>query len=366
MMTQPTNLSVLSIAFPFAPVGPAAVGGAEQILTWLDRALVSAGHTSLVIACQGSQPSGELISISLPEEPALGEAAKASARIRIQSAIDRALSSRRIDLVHIHGFDFNQYRFPPEIPVLVTLHLPIGWYAPEVWQLWRHRARFCCVSQSQRRTCPPEIDAIVIENGVPLPPSSGSGAKQDFALVLARICPEKNADAALAAGTRAGIRVLLAGQVFPWPEHQRYFREKIEPLLEPSCNPLGHRYLGPVDAHERPKLIASARCLLHPTLAPETSSLVAMEALAAGTPVVAYPSGALPEIVENGVTGYLVDTMEEMARAIAHVQTLSPQACRAAAEQRFSLDRMIRSYFELYYSMARPPHPDPRPEPLHA
>lgn len=353
---------IVSIAFPFAPVGPNCVGGAEQILTELDRALVAAGHTSLVVACEGSRPSGELFPLPLPTEPELGEAARASARIRTQSAIDRAFSSHRIDLVHIHSFDFHSCRLPPHVPVLITLHLPIAAYRPEIWSTWGPRARFCCVSQSQRQTCPLEIDAIVIENGVSIPPLAPPAQRQEFALVLGRICPEKNQHAALAAGTRAGIRVLLAGQVFPWPDHLRYFHECIEPLLEPAHNPLGHRFLGPMDASERRHLLAHARCLLHPTVARETSSLVAMEALAAGIPVIAYPSGALPDIVDHGVTGYLVRDPEEMARAIAQTSAISAEACRAAAEQRFPRDRMIRSYFELYQAITR----HPQPEPLHA
>ena len=104
----------------------------------------------------------------------------------------------------------------------------------------------------------------------------------------------------------------------------------------------------PLSIARKQELLRHAKCLLHPTLAPETSSLVAMEALAAGTPVIAYPSGALPEIVDNGVTGFLVNSMEEMAEAIGKAHTLSPATCREAAEQRFSKKRMIRNYFDLY------------------
>jgi glycosyltransferase involved in cell wall biosynthesis len=210
--------------------------------------------------------------------------------------------------------------------------------------------QFVCVSRSQRGTCPPELArAIVIENGVTIPAPPLSAERGKYALVLGRICPEKNAHEALEAGTRAGISVLLAGQVFPYAEHQRYFEAKIAPLL--AANPQ-HRFLGPVDSDRRNQLLAQAGCLLHPTLAPETSSLAAMEALAAGTPVIAYPSGALGEIVDHGRTGLLVNSVAEMADALNHVRTLSPQACRAAAQQRFDKRRMIGNYFALYEAMA--------------
>lgn len=351
------TLTVLSVAFPFAPVGPYCVGGAEQILTTLDRALAAAGHRSLVVACRGSQAAGTLFAAPPPQPPVLDESSQAATRTACQSAVDRALASCPVDLVHMHCLDFHRYRLPAGVPTLVTLHLPIAWYPREIWTEWRHRARFCCVSHSQRRTCPPKVDAEVIPNGVVMPPLLSPSARQGYAVVLARICPEKNAHSALEAGTRAGIRVLLAGQVFPYPEHLRYFHELVEPLLDPARNPLGHRYLGPVDARQRQHLLAGARCLLHPTLAPETSSLAAMEALAAGIPVIAYPSGALPEIVDDGVTGFLAGDVGEMARAIARTSEISRQACCAAAEQRFHADHMIRSYFDLYHAMARQSQP---------
>lgn len=335
------SLTVLSVAFPFAPVGPKSIGGAEQVLTELDRALVAAGHTSLVLACEGSQTAGKLFPVHLSEDSARNHHSP-----EFQSAMDQVLDAHRVDLVHMHGFDFHQYRLPAHIPILVTLHLPVAWYPQSIWTALSGNLHLQCVSQSQLRSCPPEFRNLpVIANGIALSPPQGV-QKSDFALVLGRICPEKNQHAALQAGTLAGTRVLLGGQIFPYPEHERYFHEKIKPLLRD-----GHEFLGPLPPARKQELLATARCLLHPTLAPETSSLVAMEALAAATPVLAYRSGALPEIVDEGVTGFLIDTPEEMASAIAHLHTIHPEACRAAAEQRFSRERMVREYFSLYRSL---------------
>jgi glycosyltransferase involved in cell wall biosynthesis len=277
----------------------------------------------------------------------LDDATRARCRTQFQAAIDRALAAHRVDLIHMHGLDFSEYSLPPEIPVLITLHLPIAWYAEESWRRVGSNVQFCCVSQTQRRSCLAKLkDVFVVQNGVTLPPLSNVPPKEDFALVMGRICPEKNAHGALEAGTRAGTRVLLAGHVFPYEEHRRYFHDVIEPLLQST-----HIFLGPVSAEAKYDLLARAKCLLHPTLAPETSSLVAMEAMAAGTPVIAYRSGALPEIVEDSVTGFLVDSVEDMAEAIRSVHTLSPKACREAAERRFSKARMVRQYFDLYNSL---------------
>lgn len=260
----------------------------------------------------------------------------------------------------MHGLDFHHYKMPQEVPAIVTLHLPIAWYPREVWARWNDRARFCCVSESQRRTCPPELhDAIVIENGVTVPQRSAQTPRNNFALVLGRVCPEKNAHEALEAGTCAGVPVILAGHVFPYRAHRQYFEEKIAPLL--GAGDCDHRFLGSVGPEQRQQLLGEAKCLLHPTRAPETSSLVAMEALAAGTPVIAYRSGALSEIVEDGRTGYLVNNVAEMAAAIVAANRISPQACRDAALHRFDKRRMIWQYLELYASIIG----EARPKALH-
>lgn len=347
--------TVLNIAYPFAPVGPNLVGGAEQILWDLDRALVASGHRSLVVACEGSRPAGTLFAVPLPKRETLDEADSEWCRNEFHRAVDRALASERVDLVHVHSMELYGYEFPPDIPVLITLHLPVEWYADQAMSKYKGRGRFCYVSETQKRAGMSVFgDAPVIENGVEVQPIGAQGRKSDFALVMGRICPEKNAHSALEAGTKAHVRVIIGGQVYPYRAHQQYFEEKIEPQLEKSGGgAASHEFAGPLSPERRQQLLAQAKCLLHPTLAPETSSLVAMEALAAGTPVIAYRSGALPEIVEDGVTGFLVSDVNEMAEAIGKVDAISSEACHRAAERRFSKERMVERYFELYQDLIR-------------
>jgi glycosyltransferase involved in cell wall biosynthesis len=339
------RLNVLNVAYPLAPTGPDSVGGAEQILSALDRALVEAGHRSVVVAHEQSQVWGRLWGTHIPGGQ-ITEEVRDRVRAEHQANIDRAIEQGLVDLIHLHGVDFDQYRIPPGIPALVTLHLPPSWYPQTIWR--RSYLRFVCVSESQSRSCPPEArGADVIANGVPVG-RWVKRARRSFGLALGRICPEKNFHEALDAGTRAGIPVLLGGEVFPYPEHLRYFREEIEPRLRN-----GHRFLGPLTLRRKVRLLRAARCLLLPTLAPETSSLVAMEAMAEGTAVVAYPSGAIPEIVRDGVTGFLVSGVVQMAGAIGRLGRIQPAACRAEAESRFSRERMISEYLALYEEMVR-------------
>jgi glycosyltransferase involved in cell wall biosynthesis len=340
-------LTVLSVAYPFARTGRDAVGGAEQVLSQLDEALVRRGHRSLVVACAGSTVAGTLVSTPVPDGPitdALRKKVIAAHHARILEALDRY----DVDVVHLHGVDFYEYLPPEGVPTLVTLHLPPSWYPPHVFQLRRAGLHLHCVSAAQRRTCPPGAALLEdVPNGVSVDELWVDVPKDDYALVLSRICPEKNLAAALDAGRRAGVPVILGGQVFPYAEHERYFREEIAPRLDAQI-----RFIGPVGWAAKRRLLSAAKCLLQPSLAPETSSLVAMEAIACGTPVIAFPSGALPEIIEPGRTGWIVRDEHEMAQAIGWASAIDPVECRGVARRRFSVEATIERYLSLYERLA--------------
>ncbi len=342
------RLSVLNVAYPLAPVGSDAVGGAEQVLAMLDAHLALCGHRSLVVACEGSRTAGVLLATSRPRAP-FDDDVRRAAHEAHRRTIDEALRSGEVDLVHLHGIDFHEYLPQTRLPVLVTLHLPLAWYPERVLRDVPPNVHLLCVSRSQAATAPPGIGPLpVIENGVAIEAYGRvRHVKRDFALCLGRICPEKGYDIALRAARAADVALLLAGHVFPYEAHERHFRDCIEPLLDGQ-----RRFIGTVGFKRKRRLLAAARCLVVPSLAPETSSLVAMEALACGTPVVAFPSGALAEIVEEGRTGFLVHSEGEMAQAIRAASRLGADACRRAARERFDLAHTARRYLELYQSLA--------------
>ena len=341
------SLTVLSVAYPLARVSPDSAGGAEQILSTLDRALVAAGHRSIVVAPEGSDVAGTLQAIP-SETGTLDEAAKARAAEATRHAIAAARSRRSIDLVHLHGIDFSAYMPGPGVPVLATLHLPPAWYPAEALRQSRPGTWFNCVSVAQHASCP-ALPGLVepIPNGVPVEALAARHAKRDYALFLGRICPEKGVHLAIEAAERAGVGLLIAGEVYPYAAHQSYFDEMVAPRLGPRC-----RFIGPVGFARKRRLLTAARCLLVPSLAAETSSLVAREAAACGTAVVAFPNGALREAVEQGRTGFLVDDVEAMARAIVDSRGIDPEVCRATARARFSETRMIAAYLALYRRLA--------------
>jgi glycosyltransferase involved in cell wall biosynthesis len=338
------NLSVLSVAFPFAPVRPDAVGGAEQVLQHIDAALVRAGHRSVVLAAAGSRVRGRLVAIDVPTGP-IGADDRRRAWGAWRDAIGHAIRRHEIDVVHMHGVDFHEYLPPPgRVPVLATLHLPPSWYPAQVFDGGRRDIFLHCVSRSQHASCPPGARLLApIENGVVVRERRPRVRRRGFALALGRIAPEKNLHAALAAAYLANVPLVLAGQVFPYESHERYFACEIATRLDDA-----RRFVGPIGPRTKHRLLARARCLLVPSLAPETSSLVAMEALACGTPVIAYARGALPEIVEHGVTGFLVHDTHEMADAIGRCDDIDPARCHAAALARFSIARSVEKYLDAY------------------
>ncbi|MBL8213972.1 MAG: glycosyltransferase family 4 protein [Bryobacterales bacterium] len=342
--------TILHIAYPLTPVSTDTVGGSEQMLALLDRELTAAGHDSLVLAAAGSKVAGRLIA-SPPAPARLDDEARRMGQDAHAELIRDTLSRYPVDLIHMHALDFWAYLPGDGVPTLTTLHLPPDWYPDWVFRMGRREFYMNCVSYSQHRSCPSSQHLLPpILNGVDVARFGCKAPRRGYVLALGRICPEKGFHHALDAAKEAGVEMILAGEVFPYDAHLRYFEEEIRPRLDNK-----RRFIGPVGFEKKRRLLGQARCLLVPSTVAETCSLVSMEALASGTPVVAYRSGALPEVVEHGVTGYVVSGVEEMAEAIGKVGELQAEVCRRAARERFSSREMVQQYFNLYQKLTASP-----------
>jgi glycosyltransferase involved in cell wall biosynthesis len=340
-------LTILSIAYPLARVSRDAVGGAEQVLCMLDTAIAAAGHRSIVVACEGSKVRGELVAVPAARG-LLDSSAVAAARECHRQAIHQVLRSTRVDVVHMHGVDFDAYLPPEGVPVLATLHCPAEWYTAAALSPCRPGTYLNAVSTSQNLRLAPRSCLIEpVENGIEIESLAGRHRRRSFALMLTRIAPEKGVHLALQAARAAGVPLLVAGELFAYPEHRRYFSEWMEPLLDRQ-----RRYIGAVGFAAKRRLLQMARCLVVCSQVPETSSLAAREALAAGTPVVAVRQGALTEVVEDGSTGFLVDDVHSLAAAMQRVDALDHDACTSAARRRFDARGMTRRYLRIYERLA--------------
>jgi glycosyltransferase involved in cell wall biosynthesis len=345
------SLRILYIAYPLLPVTETSAGGAEQMLRVTEQQMAQWGHCTMVAACDGSRAAGKLLPTGAAAEQPDSFAHRDSehnARI-LQFLARRQRTHRRFDLIHDMSGTFWPRAAALSLPVLATLHLPRSFYAPQMFENFPANVCFNCVSESQARTfggLPRFMGAV--RNGIELARFPLTTRKGFYLLWLGRFCHEKGAHLAIHAAKKAGLPLVLAGQVYPFSYHQQYFQGEIAPHLNNG---------GPVRLVEAPtpaqkmQLLSHARALLVPSLADETSSLVAMEAAACGTPVIAFRRGALPEVVRQGVTGFLVDSVDEMAHAVTCAGEIKPAECRRHAERNFSAMRMAENYESLYRRM---------------
>lgn len=346
MADHSSRRRILYVAYPLLPVSAQSCGGAEQVLHRLEVEMARLDWATSVAACGGSLVAGELIATGLP--PAASDALEQRSNEQ-RGIILRTLAARRrerdaFDLVHDHSGSFWVHAAGIAAPVLATLHLPRSMYAPELFAGLPPNLFFNCVSKSQAREFT-ELPRLlgVVENGVALDQFLCTPRKQDHLLWLGRICEEKGAHLAIEVAQQARMPLILAGEVYPFSYHQQYFQRQIAPQL--GC---GVTFVERPSFAAKLELLRHARALLVSSLVDETSSLVAMEAMACGTPVVAFRRGALPDIVQHGETGFLAESVAEMAEWLRRSDEIDPHACRARAEQDFSAQRMAADYQRLY------------------
>jgi glycosyltransferase involved in cell wall biosynthesis len=232
--------------------------------------------------------------------------------------------------------------------VLATLHLPRELYAADAFEGLAKNVYFNCVSDSQRRefTDLPRMLGVV-RNGIAVERFAMGGRKSGYVLWMGRVCPEKAPHLAIAAARRAEVPIVLAGQVYPFRWHEDYWEREVKPLIDGDRV----RWVPLPSFAEKTKLLREARALLVSSQIAETTSLVALEAMASGTPVIAFAAGALAEVVPKE-TGFLVGNVEEMARACGEVSRIRAQDCRAWVEHEYSAKAMADGY-EALIAVAR-------------
>ena len=361
----PNSLYILYVAYPLLSVNEQSAGGAEQILLTVEREMIARGHRTTVAAANGSRVCGELLATGEPARTHDDyERRENEHNARILDYLRRHPGD--FDLIHDNSGSFFRHAAECPLPVLATLHLPrafyrVDWFVDTVpVRVQRMAANpghqesadalsnlyFNCVSQSQAQTFTDLASMIgVVQNGIVAEQFPVTRDKQNYLLWLGRICEEKAPHLAIAAAQRAGLPLVLAGQIYPFSYHRAYFEREIQPHL---TNGSRVRFIDTPSCSKKQTLLQHARALLLTSTVEETSSLVAMEAMACGTPVVAFRRGAFPEVVADGETGFIVDAIEEMVSALAAVGSLSPEKCRQRVQRHFSASRMAQDYYELY------------------
>ena len=341
--------SILYVAYPLLTVGEESCGGAEQILSTLEREMAARGYRTFVAASRGSRVSGTLVDTGAPSSSIDDYERREAEHI---AALDDFLARHPVDLIHDHSGTFWMHTArhvaqPPSAvaPMLVTLHLPRTFYPPNAFRGAPANVSFNCVSHSQQHDFG-DVTRCVVPNGILVNRFPPRDRKDDFLLWMGRICEEKGAHLAIEVAQRCRMRLVVAGEVYPFSYHQRYFEREVLPHLK-SRDSLIH-YLGPQALAAKVRLLRQARALLLTSQCPETSSVVAMEAMACGTPVLALRCGAIPEVIADGRTGYVVDDVDAMVAALPRVAEIDPAACVAHVRSNFTATRMAGDYECVY------------------
>jgi glycosyltransferase involved in cell wall biosynthesis len=345
---------ILYVAYPLLQVHDESAGGAEQILWTLEREMARSGaHTTTVAASAGSRVSGELFSTGQPcTEPDDYERRRLEHEDRVVEFVRRrAREGKAFDFIHDHSGSFWKRAAEVDTSVLATMHLPRSFYPEGSFDDVPANVSFNCVSDSQARSFA-DLNALagVVPNGIALdcfgaPDDAVTDNGREGLLWLGRICEEKAPHLALDIAAHAGRPITLAGQVYPFSYHQQYFEREVSPRLRSMANA---RFISTPPAELKRCLLRESQALLNTSLAEETSSLVAMEAAASGTPVVAFRKGALVELVREGVTGFLVEDLAQAALALQNIASISAKACVRRAQKNFSAVKMAERYSALY------------------
>jgi glycosyltransferase involved in cell wall biosynthesis len=324
-------------------------GGIELVVDQTARGLVAAGHEVTLFATGDStcpvdvqwalpQAEGMRIGMSVPEMRHV---------LRAYEGVPGH------DVVHDHTVIGPLYsRCFSGPPVVTTIHGPFNEELTDLYRAIAERVPVVCISHAQRRSAPEVPVVRVIHHGVEASDfafGDGAGDEEgEYFLFLGRMSPDKGADRAIEVARKAGARVLMAAKMRePW--ERTYFDERVAPLLGPDAV-----YLGEVPHERKLELLANARALLFPIRWNEPFGMVMLESMACGTPVLAFPEGAAPEVVEDGVTGFLCEDEAEMAEALTRVSELRREDCRAATEGYFSTRRMVQEHVELYEELVGP------------
>ena len=336
-------MKIAQIAPLAESVPPSLYGGTERVVSYLTEELVRLGHEVTLFASGDSQTAARLVACvprALRLDPGAGDPLPHHLlmleRVRRRAA--------EFDVLHFHTEHLHLPLFRAmTLRTVTTLHGRLD--TPALPGLYREfpQMPLVSISESQRRALAGANWVATVHHGLspdvcPFNPAP----RGDYLAFLGRVSPEKGLERAIAIARRSGHRLRIAAKVDRADE--AYWRARIAPLVDGTFI----SYIGELSEAEKPAFLGNAVALLFPINWPEPFGLAMIEAMSCGTPVIAWPNGSVPEVVEDGVTGLVVDSVEQAAEAVAQAQQLDRQRVRQRFEERFSAARMARDYLAVY------------------
>jgi glycosyltransferase involved in cell wall biosynthesis len=345
-------LRVAMLAPPWISVPPPGYGGVESVVSSLTESLVRRGHAVTLFCAPGSVSRADVVTVldkSHPDEieRSLYEVDHVG---RVFDEIDVAANGDSFDVVHDHcGFTALAMANRIETPLVHTLHGPFTADTTAFYARHGHKAALVGISRAQVSSAPPGLGPIgSIPNPIDLRAWPLQERKGDYLLWVGRMTPEKGPHRAIAAARAVDAPLVLAGVI--QPGQQAFFDREVAPHIDGERV----RFVGEVGGSAKRSLFAGARGLLMPIRWNEPFGMVMVEALACGTPVIAFPEGAVRELVIDGKTGFLVDDERAMAAAVAKLPRIDARACRAWVSQHCDVDVVAAAYERIYRSVAIP------------
>jgi glycosyltransferase involved in cell wall biosynthesis len=328
-------------------VPPPLYGGTERVVSYLTEELVRLGHDVTLFASGDSETSARLVAAcprALWRDRDVRETLPH--HVRLMELVYRDVG--RFDVIHFHC---DYLHFPlvrrHTCPSVTTLHGMVHPHDLRALFEEYQDVPLVSISNDQRRPIPGANWRGTVYHGLPRDAFTFRGEPGTNLVYLGRMSPEKRVDRAIEIARRSGVPLKIAAKIYP--EERQYFNETLAPLIQAS-KPLVD-FVGEIGDRDRDDLLGKAAALLFPIEWPEPFGLVMIEALACGTPVIAWRRGSVPEVLEDGVTGYIVESVDAAVSAVARIDRLSRTACRNVFEQRFDAARMARDYVDLYQGL---------------
>jgi glycosyltransferase involved in cell wall biosynthesis len=333
-------VKIAEIAPAWIEVPPPGYGGIEWVVACLADGFADTGHDVTLFASGGSRTRAELVSFF---DPAPGPTQIGVTYLEAVHALGAYEQAGRFDLIHDHsGFVGLTLATRVSTPVAHTVHGPLNDDSLRFYRMLGERVHMIGISDSQMRPGPDLNWAGRVYNGIPIEHYTYNEDKEDFLLFVGRVNFEKGPEIAVEVAKRLGMKLVMVAAIKEKFERE-YWQAKVEPRLTGQ-----ETILGEVSNDQKADWMSRARAVLFPIQWPEPFGLVMTESMACGTPVVAFANGAAPEVIADGETGFLVNSVEEMCAAVERIDEISPSACRRLVEDKFSAEAMVRGYAQIF------------------
>lgn len=342
-------MRIAQISPLFEAVPPKLYGGTERVVYSLTEELVALGHDVTLFASGDSVTSATLAPM---RDQALRLDPSVKDWVAIYNRMVEMIYRRKdeFDVLHFHIDYFPLSLFSRQkVPFLTTLHGRLD--LPEFVETYSTfpDAPFVSISDSQRRPIPHLNWVSTVLHGMPANLLAPQPAKQEYAAFLGRISPEKGVDRAIRIAGKAGMKLKIAAKVDN--ADKEYYDTEIKPLIRNNPNV---EFIGEINDQQKPAFLSGAHALLFPINWPEPFGLVMIEAMACGTPVVAFDCGSVPEVIDEGVSGFIVNDIDTAVAALDRVHTLDRAMVRATFDRRWTARRMAEDYVDVYAQLSQP------------